>query len=84
MGKTFVAHVGSLLSRWRRMAMVRCFARRDKGAPARDRLLKRNVILERGPLPALPEEACYCFTCNLLVNLLSNAAIQGRTHALVF
>jgi hypothetical protein len=26
----------------------------------------------------------YCFTCNLLVNLLPNAAIQGRTHAPVF
>jgi len=26
----------------------------------------------------------YCFTCNLLVNLLSNAAIQGQTHAPVF
>jgi hypothetical protein len=26
----------------------------------------------------------YCFTCNLLANLLSNAAIQGQTHAPVF
>jgi len=47
-------------------------------------LLKSSRARGMAQLVTLGALNRYCFTCNLLVNLLSNAAIQGQTHAPVF